>query len=90
MELIGTNGVIIIEFSSWNEYTISTYDAAIGQWEVACRATRRDLMFEAEDKEFLEAIAHGRPILCDVHEGLKSLEVAVAANELGVMKSKKR
>jgi hypothetical protein len=36
-------------------------------------------MFRAEDREFLQAVAEGRPITCTIAEGRKSVEVVVAA-----------
>jgi predicted dehydrogenase len=76
MELIGTDGVIIVEFARWDRCTLSVYDAITGGWEHEEITTERDDMFRAEDREFLEAVAEDQPILCTIEEGLKSLRVA--------------
>jgi len=82
-ELVGTAGVIIIEFAQWDEYSVSVYRAHDGSWEHHVRQTTRDAMFAAEDKEFLQAVAEDRPITCDIAEGRKAVEVVVAAQAYG-------
>jgi len=79
MELIGTQGVLMIDFTSWDEYTISIYDALSQQWEHQKGLTQRDDMFRDENLDFLESIVHDRPIFCDITEGCKSLRVIEAA-----------
>ncbi|MBC8253962.1 MAG: hypothetical protein H8E35_08030, partial [Ardenticatenia bacterium] len=81
MELIGTDGVIIVEFARWDGCTLSVYDTITGGWEHEEIITDRDDMFRAEDREFLKAIAEDRPILCTIEEGLKSLRVVAAAQQ---------
>jgi predicted dehydrogenase len=78
-ELIGTNGVIIIEFAKWDRCTISVYEAARQTWEHEELITDRDDMFRAEDREFLRAVAEDKPIICTIAEARKSVEVVVAA-----------
>jgi predicted dehydrogenase len=74
-ELIGTEGVILIEFAPWDRCTVSTYEAGQGRWEQEELITDRDDMFRAEDREFLRCVAEGRPVPCDIAEGRKSVEV---------------
>lgn len=74
-ELIGTEGVIIVEFARWDRCTVSTYEAGRGRWEQEELITERDDMFRAEDREFLQCVAEGRPVPCDIAEGRKSVEV---------------
>ena len=76
IELIGTTGVIIVEFARWDRCTVSTYR---GAWQIEEMTTDRDDMFIAEDREFLQAIAEDKPITCTIAEARKSLEVVVAA-----------
>jgi len=83
MELIGTEGVVIVEFASWDKCTVSIFRASTGEWASETIRTRRDDMFEAEDREFLLAVAEGHPVRCDIHEGLKSLEVLARAQSGG-------
>jgi predicted dehydrogenase len=79
MELIGAEGVIIVEFASWDECTVSTYRSSKEGWERATMQTTRDDMFEAEDREFLKAITSDDPIVCDIREASRSVAVVAAA-----------
>ena len=79
LELIGTGGVIIVEFARWDRCTVSIYEAQKGIWEVEELATDRDDMFRAEDREFLQAVAEDRPLACTIAEAKKSVAVVVAA-----------
>ena len=79
MELIGTEGVVTVEFAKWDRCTVSVYEAVRGAWTVEELATDRDDMFRAEDREFLEAVADDKPIRCIVAEGRKSVEAVFAA-----------
>jgi predicted dehydrogenase len=79
MELIGTKGVVTVEFARWDHCTVSVYEAAKAQWEVEELATDRDDMLRAEDREFLEAVAEDKPIRSTIAEGCRSLEVVLAA-----------
>lgn len=74
-ELIGTEGVIIIEFARWDRCVVSTYEVGQGKWEQEELITDRDDMFRAEDREFLQCVAENRPVPCDIAEGRKSVEV---------------
>lgn len=92
MELIGTNGVIIIEFASWDEYILSVYTRKKRIWEKETCKSARDDMFRDEDQEFLECIAHNQPVMCNIQEACKSLRVIEAAQmkgkNLGIIKNK--
>ena len=79
IELIGTAGVIIVEFAQWDRCTVSVCEAMSGKWQIEEIATDRDDMFAAEDREFLQAVAENKPIACTIAEARKSLEVVVAA-----------
>jgi predicted dehydrogenase len=79
MELIGTQGVIAVEFARWDHCTVSVYEAARKAWDIEELTTDRDDMFRAEDREFLEAVAENTPIACTIAEGRKSLEVVLQA-----------
>jgi predicted dehydrogenase len=83
IELIGTTGVIIVEFARWDHCVVSVYESAQGKWQIEEMITDRDDMFIAEDREFLQAIAEDKPIACTVAEARKSLEVVVAAQQRG-------
>lgn len=81
MELIGTEGTLIVEFARWDSASVSFYDGRLETWTNQTMATDRNDMFLAEDKEFLEAIVHDAPISCTLEEGIKSLQVITAAQK---------
>jgi predicted dehydrogenase len=76
-ELIGTEGVILVEFARWDRCTVSVYEAARGEWQHEEMITDRDDMFRAEDCEFLQAVVDDLPIRCTIAEGRKSVEVVL-------------
>ncbi len=82
IELIGTDGVILVEFARWDRCTVRVYEAARGAWEQEELATDRDDMFRAEDREFLQAVAKDKPIACTVEEARRSVEVVLAAQQV--------
>jgi len=82
IELIGTDGVAIVEFARWDRCTVSVYEAASGSWQQEELVTNRDDMFRAEDREFLEAVAEDKPITCTIAEARKSVETIVAARRI--------
>lgn len=75
MELIGTKGVIIVEFASWDTAEISYYTADARQWVAKKYTTARNDMFRDENIEFLNAITHDGEITCTIDEAVKSLKV---------------
>lgn len=83
MELIGTRGGIMVEYASWDEYTLSIYDIKESAWNRVVEKTERDDMFRDEDREFLQAVAEGKPVVCDIKEACKSLNVVAAARLCG-------
>jgi predicted dehydrogenase len=85
-ELIGTSGVITVEFARWDKCTVSLYPAA-GAGEQEEFDTDRDDMFRAEDQEFLEAVARDGPIACSIAEARKSVEVVLAAQRSAALKT---
>ena len=83
LELIGTDGVIILEFASWDEYTLSHFSASEGAWHRVTAPTRRDDMFADEDRAFLVAVAGGPPVTCTIAEAVRSIEVVELAQRGG-------
>jgi predicted dehydrogenase len=81
IELIGTGGVIIVEFAAWDRCTVSIYEAAKAAWEQEVLVTDRDDMFRAEDREFLQAVADDLPIRCTIAEARKSVEIVLACRK---------
>jgi predicted dehydrogenase len=84
IELIGTQGVITVEFARWDHCTVSVYEASQAKWDVEELTTDRDDMFRAEDREFLEAVASDGPVRSTIAEGRKSLEAVLAAQHDGM------
>ena len=80
-ELIGTKGTITIDFSTWDQCTLSVYEVEIGNWEREVIPTDRDHMFRTEDKEFLQAITDNTTTHCPLDEGIKSLKIISTALE---------
>ena len=73
MELIGSEGVITVEFSSWDEATLSVYKKSVGAWDIQKFKTERNDMFRDENREFLELALQNKPMKCDIDEASKSL-----------------
>ena len=74
IDLIGTQGVITVEFASWNQAELSIYTRDTQKWEHETIFTQRDDMFAAEDQEFLQCIAYHEPVRCTIDEALQSLK----------------
>ncbi len=73
MELIGMDGVITVEFSSWDEATLSVYKKSEGKWDIQKFKTERNDMFRDENREFLELALQNKPMKCNIDEASKSL-----------------
>ncbi len=73
IDLIGTNGVITVEFASWDEATLRCYTKQSRAWEQQAFKTQRNDMFIAEDLEFFACMQSGHPVRCNIPEALKSL-----------------
>jgi len=79
IELIGTSGVITVEFASWDENELAAFNTQNNKWMRIKEETKRDDMFRDEDEEFLKIAAGDKPVACDIYEACKSLEVVLAA-----------
>ena len=75
MTLLGTEGQMILAFSSWDEYELKCYSRKRGIWESICVATQRNDMFIAESLNFLGAVDGKEENLCPIGEAKKSLLV---------------
>ena len=74
-DMICTGGMIQVEFSRWDQCTVSVYNGDEGTWRHEKLSTDRDDMFKEEDMEFLHSITEDRPIRCTIEEARKSVEV---------------
>lgn len=72
MDLIGWDGVIQIDFASWDEAEIRYFTKETKEWRSIRFKTERNDMFIAEDREFLDAILLGKEVSIPVLEGLKA------------------
>lgn len=75
MTLLGTEGEMVLDFSTWNNYELKIYTRKSGKWETFSRETERNDMFKAESLNFIGAIEGTEINLCPISEAKKSLEV---------------
>ena len=80
-ELLGTRGMISVDFASWDESTVAVFEASRGDWQSESIETDRDDMFRAEDAEFLGSIGTGGASPLGLEEALRSLTIVTAAQE---------
>lgn len=73
LEIVGVGGVIIIEFSTWDEAIIKVYKKSEGVWQTTRLETQRNDMFIAEDSEFLNLAMKNKPMNCDIDQASVSL-----------------
>ena len=73
MDLIGTQGVITVEFASWDEAELALFSRRTMRWDRETIATARNDMFAAEDQDFLNCILKNEPVRLTIDEALKSL-----------------
>ncbi|MBR5614127.1 MAG: Gfo/Idh/MocA family oxidoreductase [Clostridia bacterium] len=81
MTVLGTDGQIIMTFSTWDEYELKTYTRATGKWEIETAKTERNDMFRAESTNFFNAIEGIEENLCPISEAKKSLVVCKSVNQ---------
>lgn len=72
IDLIGWDGVMQIEFASWDEAHIRYYNKKNKEWKTLDFKTQRNDMFVAEDTEFLDCVLEDKPVSIDIMEGLKA------------------
>jgi predicted dehydrogenase len=78
-EYLGTQGTVVLDMTSWERSLISSYRVGEADWTVETLAMERDDMFRAMDGEFLRGIATREPPANGLHEGVASLQIALAA-----------
>lgn len=72
IDLIGWDGVIQIDFASWDEAQINFYNKVNKEWRTIAFKTQRNDMFIAEDSEFLDCIIEDKSVSIGIMEGLKA------------------
>ena len=80
MTLLGREGEMILDFSTWDKFDLSVYTRKTGKWETFSQKTERNDMFRAESLNFFGAIDGTCANLCPVSEAKKSLFVAKTVN----------
>ena len=80
IDLLGTQGTMIVDISSWDEATVSV--GKDDQWTGTRFKTARNDMFIAEDREFLHCIVADEPIKCTIAESLKSLRAVYSVYQM--------
>jgi len=75
MTVLGQQGQMILNFSSWDEYELRIYTHQTGQWNVITGKTQCNDMFRAESLNFFGAVEGTDENLCPIHEAVKSLIV---------------
>jgi len=80
-EFVGTDGVIEIDFTDWDNCIIDAYRAGEDQPTREVLKGERDDMFRAEDQLFLESVISRQQPYLDAFEGRKALAVVLAARE---------
>ena len=74
IELLGTNGTIIVEFASWDKATLSWYNTDTRKWTINEYPTQRNDMFRDEDEDFLLSVIGERKLKLTIDEALRSLK----------------
>ena len=75
IELICTEGCILIDFSTWDSCTLQIYRAGESEWESHTFPTLRDDMFREENQAFLEYIAgNNKAVVYHINDALLSLQ----------------
>lgn len=72
LDLIGWDGVIQVDFASWDSAQIRYCTKKTGEWKTMEFKTERNDMFIAEDREFLDSIIKDTPVSIDIKEGVKA------------------
>lgn len=80
-ELFGVDGSIVITWPDWRSYRVVVHERATGKNETIEGNAERNDMYAAEQKVFLEAVAAGKTVACNLMEAKKSVEVVVQALE---------
>lgn len=75
IELICTGGTAEIDFSSWDEYTTSIYDASVKEYSTHTVPTKRDDMFHDEDLAFLRCVSGKKDKIFSMDDAILSLDI---------------
>ena len=77
--MIGTKGVIQVEFSKWEHCVLSLWNNTTRQWRRETMVTDRDDMFQDENLQFLKAVVCDGQIQYGIEEACKSVRVVLDA-----------
>lgn len=80
MTVLGTQGQMVLTFSTWDEYELKIYTRTSGEWETIQAQTERNDMFRAESTNFIHCVEGSENNLCPISEAKKSLIVCKGIN----------
>lgn len=80
-EFMGTAGTVLLDLTTWDECVVQIFRAGTNAWQTERIPMRRDDMYLAQNKAFLEACATRTPPALDGRVGAVSLEIALAAKQ---------
>ena len=75
MTVLGREGQMILDFSTWEAYTLKVFTRQTGKWETIEGNTQRNDMFRDESLNFFGAIDGTQENLCPIGEAARSLIV---------------
>ena len=83
LTVLGREGQMVLNFSTWDQYELRIFARTRGQWETITAKTQRNDMFKAESLNFFAAVDGQEENLCPIHEAVKSLIVCKSITEDG-------
>lgn len=78
MTVLGTQGQLILDFSTWDSYELREFTRERGEWQITKGLTQRNDMFRDESRNFFAAVDGTEENLCPLSEAKKSLAVCKA------------
>ena len=81
MTVLGTQGQMILTFSTWDEYELKTFTRSSGKWETVTNRTERNDMFRSESMNFFGVIDGTDVNICPISDAKKSLIVCRAISQ---------
>lgn len=80
LTVLGTQGQMILTFSTWDEYELKIFTRESNEWITTAAKTERNDMFRAESLNFFGSIEGTEKNLCPISEAKKSLVVCSQLN----------
>lgn len=80
LTVLGTQGQMVLTFSTWDEYELKIFTRESNKWVTTAAKTQRNDMFRAESLNFFGTIEGTEKNLCPISEAKKSLAVCSQLN----------